>query len=167
MDDATLPSAQQPDAGQPAAGQPVGDATPVSGGQKAPPVAQGVPQPSNGSSTAEIISAVGAAHATQLNSGAENVSTIARPDGTVEASASRSPPRSPPRSPSSAAEAAAPAPIVVSATGKAGLPSTQAEVDTRRAARLAKQASGIVKRSTKKASAQHQPGDGWPTPIWP
>jgi len=162
MDDATLPSAQQPDAGQPAAGQPVGDATPVSGGQKAPPVAHGVPQPmmSVPAGAAELFER-------SLKAGAENVRTIARPDGTVEASASRSPPRSPPRSPSSAAEAAAPAPIVVSATGKAGLPSTQAEVDTRRAARLAKQASGIVKRSTKKASAQHQPGDGWPTPIWP
>ena len=43
-------------------------------------------------------------------------------------------------------------PIVVSATGEAGLPSTQAEVDARRTARLTKQASGIAKRATKKAS---------------
>ena len=43
-------------------------------------------------------------------------------------------------------------PIVVSATGEAGLPSTQAEVDARRTARLAKQTSGINKRSTKKVS---------------
>ena len=42
-------------------------------------------------------------------------------------------------------------PILVSATGQTGLPSTQAEVEARRAARLAKQASGITKRSTKKA----------------
>ena len=45
-------------------------------------------------------------------------------------------------------------PIVVSATGEASLPSTQAEVDARRTARLAKQASGIAKRATKKASTK-------------
>ena len=45
-------------------------------------------------------------------------------------------------------------PIVVSATGEAGLPSTQAEVDARRTARLAKQASGINKRFTKKVSTK-------------
>ena len=45
-------------------------------------------------------------------------------------------------------------PILVSATGEAGLPSTQAEVDARRTARLAKQASGIAKRATKKASTK-------------
>ncbi len=43
-------------------------------------------------------------------------------------------------------------PIVVSATGEPGLPSTQAEVDARRAARLSSQASGIHKRSPKKVS---------------
>ena len=44
-----------------------------------------------------------------------------------------------------------PTPIVVSATGEAGLPSTQAEVDARRAARIAKQhATGITKRITKR-----------------
>ena len=51
-------------------------------------------------------------------------------------------------------------PIVVSATGEAGLPSTQAEIDARRAARLAKQASGIKKRPTQKKKPRESVTDG-------
>ena len=60
----------------------------------APPVAHGVPQPM-ASVPAGAAEFSAASLAAGLNAGAENVSTIARPDGTVEASASRSPPRSP------------------------------------------------------------------------
>ena len=120
----------------------------------APPVALGVPQPS-GSSIAEIVSATGGADAARLNAGAENVSTIVRPDGTVEASASRSPPRSPS---SAADDAPAPQPVAASQPVETTVSRSQsaAEAGTRRAASLAKQASGIAKRSTKKASAQHR-----------
>ena len=93
------------DACQPAGG----DATPAAG-QKAPPVAQGVPQPSNISSTAEAIRAageadaarlsalgtcLGTASAAQLSAGADRVETTARWEGgtlaSVETTASRSP----------------------------------------------------------------------------
>ena len=78
------------DACQPAGG----DATPAAG-QKAPPVAQGVPQPSNSSSTAEAIRAAGDADAARLSAGADRVETTARWEGgtlaSVETTASRSP----------------------------------------------------------------------------
>jgi len=50
-------------------------------------------------------------------------------------------------------------PIVVSATGEAGLPSTPAEVDARRAARLAKQASCIKKRRLALLAGRDDPLD--------
>ena len=52
-------------------------------------------------------------------------------------------------------------PIIVGATGEAGLPSTQAEVDARRAARLAKQTTGCIKkRPTQKKKPRKSVTDG-------